>query len=661
MSARPWILGLSANRHNGAACLLHGGDVVVAVQEERLTRIKRARLDYDGSFLCVDYCLRAAGISSGDVALIVACRVDSAPPPAFRGSRLDEMLGGKTPFLQISHHLGHAWSVAGPSGFEDAAVLVIDGGGSPGSRLQGPERVEGADPAMREHLSLYHYRSERVDLVDKHMAAMPYLTTIRRGGMPRFASLGHMFSSVALQVFDDYLEAGKVMGLAPYGRPTTPVEDFLASSNDRFVFADTVPDRYRHDLRWPANQDDYTDLAASVQHALEYALERIVGQVRRLGLPPRLCYAGGVALNSVANHKVIGAAFDDLFVLPAACDGGTAIGAAYYGLAQVAPRQRPARFTADRLGRTYSDPEIAAAVSATPRVTRIETPDPLETLSELLAAGHIVGWFTGGAEFGPRSLGQRSILCDPRRPDGRQILNSRVKHREAFRPFAPVILADRVHDWFEVARPSRLMPFMLEVCEFKPAVDLPAVVHVDRTGRLQTIAREPGLEELHGVLTRFHARTGVPLLVNTSFNVMGEPIVETPRDALWCLLSTGIDYVYVQGWLVGKASGHRSVLDLVPRRTCEIGAGGAFLDCDTEHGRHRYPVSDRGVIDVLEAIDGGARGFDVASKVFGGDPAAHARTEQAIGWLMRVSAIALVDPAAGRIPQSPGSSTSVGS
>jgi carbamoyltransferase len=656
---------LGANNHNGSACLLHGDEIVVAIQEERLTRIKRARLDYNQSFHCVEYCLQAAGIAPSDLTLVVECRCDDDPGIVLRGSRLDHALGGKTLLLEISHHLAHAFSVGPPSGFGDTTVLVIDGGGSPGSRLRGGELLTPAHgkKEVREHLSLYQYAGGKMNLIDKQMSAMPYLGSLRnaeqpafpmsylkprrRVGMPKFASLGHMFSSVARQIFGEYLEAGKVMGLAPYGHPDVPIEAFLTYADDKLIFSDAVTKRYRHDRRWPDNQDAYANLAASVQRALEFALERIVERIRRLGLPPRLCYTGGVALNSVANHKVLAGAFDDIFILPAACDGGTAIGAAYYGLKQLSPVPGIRKFATDSLGRSYTSDRTERALASMPGLRDITASDPLQQTADALAEGKIVGWFTGGSEFGPRALGQRSILCDPRRQDGKALLNGRVKHREAFRPFAPAVLAEHMQDWFDVAKPTDLTSFMLEVCEFKAGVDLPAVVHVDRTGRVQTITREV-TPLLHALLSHFAARTGTPLLVNTSFNVMGEPIVETPRDALWCLLYTGIDCLYLDGRVIGKAPEFRSVLEFVPLVRCTIVEQGKALDCETEFGPHRYAVTNPDVLATLAIMDGASTGYDLAARAFGAGSRAEGRMMKAIGWLMRMSAIDFAPDARGR-------------
>lgn len=554
------------------------------------------------------------------------------------------MLGGRTPLVEISHHLGHAHSVAAPSGFDESTILVVDGGGSPLARLLDGERPAGEWSADAcEHLSLYRYAGGSVSLVEKYMLEMPYLKHLRDGGMPAFASLGHMFSSTALQIFDDYLEAGKVMGLAPYGRATIDVEEFVDFIDERLVFFNYVPRRFRHDLKWPDNGNEYANLAASVQRALEFALDRYVQHIRRLGLPPKLSYSGGVALNSVVNHRVLVPMFDDIFILPAACDSGTAIGAAYYGLNQLDVPCRVKKFKQDNLGRLYTPAEVDDAFEALPGLEDISDARPLRQVAAFLADGAIVGWFNGGSEFGPRALGQRSILCDARRSDAKTVLNSRVKHREAFRPFAPVVLAEDVSEWFTMSGPTNLTSFMLEVCEFRQGINLPAVVHVDRTGRLQTVTKED-VPALHELLTCFAEQTDTPILVNTSFNIKGEPIVEGPRDALWCLMFTGIDYVYLDGRVFCRRQGFESALDFVPRVVGQIGQDGKHVICDTPHGRHQY-ATDSDSFATLKCIDGKTDGHNLARQVFSDDQrSAERRLLKTIGWLMRISAIELFDP-----------------
>ena len=250
-----------------------------------------------------------------------------------------------------------------------------------------------------------------------------------------------------------------------------------------------------------------------------------------------------MALNSVANERIVcESGFDDAFIVPAAEDSGAAIGAAYYGLWHLGGRYGGRRLLQDAVGPRYSDAEISEAIERAPAIEMIPSDDVMGETVDRLCAGEIVGWFQGQSELGPRALGQRSILCDPRRPDAKEVINRRVKHREAFRPFAPAILREEVANWFEVDGTFVDSPFMLRVCAFKKDRQAlaPAVVHVDGTGRVQTVTREAN-GPFYELISRFHAKTGVPILLNTSFNTMGEPIVETPEDALFSLLNSDLD------------------------------------------------------------------------------------------------------------------------
>jgi carbamoyltransferase len=378
--------------------------------------------------------------------------------------------------------------------------------------------------------------------------------------------------------------AGKLMGLAPYGAPVIPVEEFyaVADGDDRIEYLDTLPERYLHDDRWPLRREEYQDLAASTQRALETAVCMLAARLRQSSGATRLCYAGGVALNSVANERLVRTSgFDEVFIMPAAEDSGTAIGAAYHGLWQLTRRNTVRHLPHDAVGRPYAAEDVRDAIERCPAVHVVAAGDPndpsnlLDPIVDRLCDGQILGWFHGRSELGPRALGQRSIICDPRRPDMKRVLNATVKFREEFRPFAPVILLDQLERYFNSGNghepaPVVESPFMLRVLEFRPEVRdrVPAVVHVDGTGRVQTVTREAN-GRFYDLVRRFYERTGSPVLLNTSFNVAGEPIVETPDDALGCLLSTGLDACVLEDWLVARRPTFTSFLDLTLRLTAE--------------------------------------------------------------------------------------------
>ena len=581
-NTEPWVLGISASLHNGSACLLKGDRIVAAIQEERLSGIKRSALRGSKSSLAIDYCLDYAGIRPEELDLIVICPMMSAR------SHLDDLsqnptlgiLQNRIPTLVLSHHRAHAIAGFATSGFDEAAVLVVDGMGSSFFDLPLEERRLVHESVENGHEAVSMYAASGTDLkvLEKHLVTdgawvegmQPSPLTfelIQRfpEGMPRFGSLGGMYSAVARQVFGDPLDgAGKIMGLAPYGKPTIAPEEFFEVVDGTFVFKDDVPKRFPHDKRFPECREEYQDLAASVQGAIEVAIDGLVERLAESTGSKNLVYNGGVTLNSVANERIVRSGkFDQYFFFPPAEDSGNSVGAAYYGLWRLTGENTRRRLVHDAFGRGYDASEIDAAVAAVPCVEELPATDTFERAAELLADGKIIGWFSGRSELGPRSLGQRSILCDPRRADGKDTLNSRVKFREAFRPFAPSILLEEVDDWFEVGGES---PFMLRVMKFHAEARerAPSVVHVDGTGRVQTTTAEAN-GPYYQVIKRFHEKTGVPIVLNTSFNVKGEPIIESPVDALWCFLFTGIDYVVFEDRIVRKVDSFNSPLDLVPR------------------------------------------------------------------------------------------------
>lgn len=635
---KPWVLGISSS-HNGAVCLLKGSEIVAAIQEERLARVKRRRLQGALPSLSINYCLQHAGITPRDLSLITYC-VQGKAGAALEDVALNPLLQAVhhgVPILNISHHLAHAASAFAVSGFEDSAILVVDGVGSPEEDFSAAERSAVKTPVIDgwETISLYSAEGASFTPLEKHLVERARWVTWELLRMPQFRSLGGIFSAAAWQIFGDHLEAGKVMGLAPYGTPEFPVGDFFDIVDGRFEYHDTVPARFDHADRWPKRQEEYKNLACSSQLALEEALMWLTRHLREICPSRNLCYAGGVALNSVANERIIReSGFEDVYIIPAAEDSGCAIGAAYYGLWQLTGQNEKRRLRHDAVGRPYSKEEIAQGIDRTPGIVAVEPADPIAEAVDLLCAGKIIGWFEGRSELGPRALGQRSILCDPRAPDAKAVLNSRVKHREEFRPFAPVIPLREAGNWFEMDGFDLASPFMLRICRFREEKQplVPAVVHVDGTGRIQTVTPEEN-GRFYRLIEKFHEKTGVPIIINTSFNVMDEPIVETPEDAIWCFLSTGIDACVLEDRIVTKKPGFRSILDFYPYVTCsrisetrlihdgQIGSAEdnesyVAFSVTTSWGPTRQ-IASPNVLPVLSLIDGKTDGWTLLEKLSG--------------------------------------------
>jgi carbamoyltransferase len=614
MPSEPWVLGVSAS-HNGGACLLHGDRIVAAIQEERLLRAKRAWHSAAQPSLSVGYCLAAGRIGADQLDAIAVCAVGSSRA-AVEEIHTNPQLAPRrsaAEVIAVPHHLGHAAAAYALSGHARTGILVVDGGGAYVDDLGEDERrtirpgqidrfVRRERTAPLEHISLYSADHGVITPLEKHIKS--YLHDTSEAPEAEFQSLGDMYAFVGQQIFGSIHEGpGKVMGLAPYGVPELPVEAFLEITEGGLLFqrlsgrAETaafLSETRKLDAtdRWPAHRQAYQNLAAGVQRALEEALLDLARWLRARG-KERMAYAGGVALNSVANERIVReAGFSDVFIMPAAEDSGTAIGAAYQALWQLHGYKKIERQTRDRLGRVYGAEEIEGAIASTPGVRVVAGEDLIDRTASLLAEGKILGWFQEGSELGPRALGQRSILCDPRKAVMKDVLNARVKFREGFRPFAPIVLAEDVGEWFEVDPAHADSPFMLRVLPFKKerAAKVGAVVHVDGTGRVQTVAKE-SFPVLHRLVSRFKEMTGIPILLNTSFNIAGEPIVETPADALWCLLFTDLDGCVLGDRIVEKEAGSDPVLD----RPLALSADAVSLRADLSG------VLDLALPDVAEA------------------------------------------------------------
>jgi carbamoyltransferase len=575
------VLGLSGFYHDSAACLLRDGRIVAAAQEERFTRIK-----HDASFpaQAAAYCLRAGGVEVSDLDAVafydkplltferlLETYVGSAPRgliswwaampiwlkrKLWTSDRIRRALEWDGPLFFPEHHESHAASAFFASPFEHAAVLTTDGVGEWATTTVGVG--EGATLRLLREIHFPH-------------------------------SLGLLYS--ALTYFCGFrVNSGeyKLMGLAPYGSPrfAQTIRDELIDlrpdgsfrlNMDYFGYATglRMTTRKMERLFGPRRAPESAltprdlDLAASIQAVTTDAVQALAREAVRAAGSRDLTMAGGVALNCVANgHLLRSGALRNLWVQPAAGDAGGALGAALaaYHHALGGARSTP---TGDLmqggfLGPSFSDDEIEAFLSAqdVPYTRAQSDADLAERTADLLASGSAVGWFHGRMEYGPRALGGRSILADPRGRDVQRTVNLKVKFRESFRPFAPSVTAERASDFFDLDAPS---PYMLLVAPVRGATSegigldqlgrvggpLPAVTHVDGSARVQTVdARTNPL--YHALLRAFEQRTGVPILVNTSFNVRGEPIVATPADAYRCFRATHLDALVMGRFVLEK-------------------------------------------------------------------------------------------------------------
>ena len=573
-----YILGINAYDHDVAACLLRDGAIAFAIAKERINRHKHSTGFYHD---VIDYCLRAEGITLDDVDLVVRnCYVlpvgelerrltyqdvpEILPPkerklapeyPLFRSR------SGKV--VDISHHVAHAYSAFAVCPFQEGALMVVDGVGSYAADIaEEGHRIDNLSPLARESESYYRFEGSTLEPLKK--VWLEPVTGFLADEFFNMNGLGALYSRVSSYIFSDWNKCGEVMGLAPYGRANQfkSLVAFANGSLDVPEWTEAFDQPYLpEDEKWESSpgMQHWQDLAWRVQDDTERVLIERAIWLRETTGAKNLCIAGGVGLNCVANGRIVReAGFDNVWIQPAAGDDGIAIGCAYYG--HLAIHNKPRSFVMEHafLGAPYSDRDVEAAAKkwfVTVKTCHAPDDDITAETARVLAEEKVVGWFQGGSEFGPRALGNRSILADPRKAAMKDLLNARVKHRQAFRPFAPIVLAERAAEVFEGDEDS---PFMLLAKRVRPEWKerIPAIVHVDGTARVQTVRREHN-ERLYRLLLEFEKLTGVPVLLNTSFNIRGEPIVETPADAMKCFLSTGIDYLAMHDLLVGKSRYHR--------------------------------------------------------------------------------------------------------
>jgi carbamoyltransferase len=591
------VLGLSAYYHDSAAVLVADGDIVAAAQEERFTRKK-----HDSGFPAhaLRFCLKQGGIGWKDVDRVVFYDKPflkferlletylAFAPKGFESFRMAMPLwlreklflrdllvkeirkldaaksGWNGELLFSEHHLSHAASAFFPSPYEEALVLTMDGVGEWATTSAAIGRGNTLEVFKEIHF--------------------PH-------------SLGLLYSAFTYYIgFKVNSGEYKVMGLAPYGEPKyvgkilehlIDVKDDgsfrldqqyfnyatgLTMTNDKFAALFGRPVRTGKDRLEPFHMD----IAASLQAVTEEVVLKLTRALRRETGMKHLCLAGGVALNCVANGKVLrDAQYDGIYVQPAAGDAGGALGAALVGyhLHAKQPRRVTGRdaMRGSYLGPAFDQADIESRLTTAGATFEVQSDAAMiDALAKDLAAGKAIGWFQGRMEFGPRALGGRSILGDARSPSMQKTLNLKVKYRESFRPFAPSVLRDKVADWFEIDGDS---PYMLLVADVKrdrrramtddeqqlfgidklnvPRSDIPAVTHVDYSARIQTVHADTN-PRYHALLSAFERETGCPVLVNTSFNVRGEPIVCTPEDAFRCFMGTELDVLAVGNCVMRK-------------------------------------------------------------------------------------------------------------
>jgi carbamoyltransferase len=564
-----YILGINSAYHESSACLIKNGVIIAFAEEERFNRIKHgksAKVDnpHHLPLTAIAFCLSKAGITLNQVDQIgysfepdrrlkhigVAEPVVEGDWGSEQGeqvfdqhlkevpARLSQALGSEIEpkFHWLSHHLCHASSAYFVSPFPEAAVLSIDGIGEFATTYLG-----------------YGQGNQ--------------LKAIQELQYPN--SLGFLWEKLSKFLgFDEY-DACKVMGLASYGNPDRYYESFRrfiqiqnygSFTIDNDVLRFRVEDYSQLEATFGVKQRDrneqlqpeHSDIAATLQKITEEVVLELANYLHHETNSQYLCIAGGVGLNCVANTVIQARSpFQEIYIQPAANDAGTAIGAAFYLWNQALNQPRSYVMDNPYLGPEYTDNQIQQVLESH-QLAYSHHPEIETITAKLLAEGHIVAWFQGRMEAGPRALGNRSLLADPRNPNVREILNLKVKHRENFRPFAPSILAEKVDEWFEVAGKSISSDWMLFAYRAQSAKSeqIPAVLHVDGTSRVQTVKQTTN-PKYHKLISEFEQLTHVPILLNTSFNDR-EPIVCSPEDAVNTFLKTKIDYLVIGNYLVAR-------------------------------------------------------------------------------------------------------------
>ncbi len=568
------ILGLNAYHGDASAAIIRDGKLVCAIEEERIRRIKHwAGLPTEA----IRFCLTECGISLDGVDVIAISRDPKAKlfekilhtlKNGLRLSVLKDRLSNRqkiaslgdelakefgdfsAKIINVEHHRAHLASAFFASPFDEAALLSIDGFGDFTSTMIGVGR--GIDISVLDTVSYPH-------------------------------SVGVFYTMFTQWLgFTNYGDEYKVMGLAPYGKPIyiDKIQKTIRFTDDGLFELNLKYFRHPKEgvaMSWNGGEpkigtlyseelvlefggargkdealtDFHRDIAASVQAVCEKAIFHILTHLHRRTGQKNICLVGGVAQNSVANGKIIAnTPFENIYIPPAGHDAGTAIGAALWVYNQVQRNPRAAPMMHGYLGSQFSDKEIEEYLALQgAKYEKFEQSELLDKISNCLIEGGVVGWFQGRAEFGPRALGHRSIIADPRRNDAKDILNIKIKRRESFRPFAPSILKEHVAEYFEQ---DDSVPFMEKVFIIKDGMreKIPAVTHVDGTGRLQSVdsATEP---LYYALINRFFEKTGVPILLNTSFNE-NEPIVNTPTEALDCFMRTKMDMLVIGHYVVSR-------------------------------------------------------------------------------------------------------------
>ena len=562
-----WILGISRS-HNGSVALIHNGKVIVAVQAERLSRLKRQALEFKNDKVliskCVKYCLNKANIDYSDINSVAI----STPWDTKQLSNEDlfNFIGGCPKNYQktyyIPHHYAHAEYALHYSKLSNGIILVVDGSGSKENDRKyfsineniHSKCISHIHPDGKETVSAYWFDKKNLHLIYRFSPSVLKTHKYNKNSNGFLQSIGHYWRWASNYCCGSHSEAGKVMGLAAFGNPKIYRNlKALSISKDGMIKVNyeklnkkfNLPNVFGKDL---SDNKNYSNIAAMVQSDTENALINILKILKKKHKTETLYYAGGVALNVVANEKIIRShLFKDVFLNGSVEDNGTAIGAAL-AVSNLIMQKRISEKVTDYYGKIYSDSEILNSIKKFPFKYELLSEElKYDKIATLLFKNRIVGWFQDGSEFGPRALGNRSIFANPKNKKIKQMLDLLIKQRDKYRPYAPVVLENYAKKYFDIDGISPVMMSGGKVLN----KDIPAVTHIDGSARVQTLAKNDN-EKLYKLISAFNKISGFPVILNTSFNLPGEPIVESPTDALNSFNNGALEYLCLGNYLISR-------------------------------------------------------------------------------------------------------------
>lgn len=551
------VLGIHIG-HDRGACIIKNGIVLAAIAQERLDRKKYSR-SYNIPFEAIDHLLEYCKLNIKQVCCIgFSCdAVEGQSIMELSKQEFSDFYNIAIPFIMVSHHDAHAYSTYYSSGFDNSIILIADGGGD---YIGNSIEAETVYIANRGHITKISQRLQAPTIRrmgDQSNYIYPIMPTLVRNAQ---ISLARKYEQFTYLLGFGWGEAGKTMGLASYGTPAFYYESSQVTDlHFSLTYGDLLDDIFAKQQLSGLGFKQFTeknreDIANTVQYHIQKAIVSLVNALMHRYNCKTLCLAGGLFLNCLSNQQIITQCQPDkLFILPCAGDDGQALGCAYYAYTHFFGLPKCFDIQLPYLGLSYTDATIENAIKAKSLSYRILPNDPLaECMAKYIAENKILGLHRGRTEIGPRALCHRSILANPVNPEMKDILNNRVKHREPFRPFAPTVTAEAQYTFFDLNCSSDYMLLATEVREQYQNI-LASVTHVDNTARVQAVSndQEPFIHQLLSYLEKY---IGVPVVLNTSFNIAGEPIVETPTDAIETFLKTDIDILVIGNYIIENKS-----------------------------------------------------------------------------------------------------------